>query len=1071
MKLKKVTSSFNKTVKIVKGENIFREWVQPLCRVSSKYLRMSSFFSINIMKDLFYDIKECLKSDGEVKIVIGCHDADDFIPILNKLDKNYSSEILKKAIELILTNNITECIKNIHQNQEDFLDVFTAFVETKRIKIKIGLPRDVYNHYLETGQFTKGIFHPKISIFEDESDTVVLDGSVNDSFNGYGSNIEQANLHYEWLEGGNSKVKEYKKIANNIWNDKDDATKTLEFNKELKKIIKDIQTTEEFKKYKKSIEARRIQIKHFNYNTLNKLIENSPFFYSYSFKNVRLLPHQKTIYRTIHSRWPIQGILADEVGLGKTIEAGSSIKYLTKFTNIQNVCLLVPAGLKTQWQLEMKKLFNLDFYIFENKKLIKPNGEKIENVTIKNCFSKHNQIIISWHYIRKQKVSDWNKKVDFIIVDEAHNARKKITNNQEEKTQLFSCLEEGLKNVQHKLLLTATPLQTSFIDYTSLIQLFYPNHTISPKFVEKIIKLNKGEELEKQEQIRAIEELIDLDIIPDIKNTKYLNTYNDDFYIQNHPTSFLTLRNTRDTLQKIGYKFPTTNLQSEAITIDGTHEKIFNLIYEYLEHFLFLLEKSIKDIFKGFISSLYKQRIASSIQAAFDTLKGRKQKLETYKTQGFIELQYDRLKNDDVIDNLDWTGRSDIGDDVLVKVELKKKHIVKIDDELEMINEVLSGITKMQINKIIQDDPKVKRVIDLIDKHTQKNHKLIIFSRYTSTTKSLSDHITVMKKYNFGVFEGDRKLIIKKNKVIESDKNTLVKELKESRIQFIICSDAASEGLNLQAANILINVDVPWNPARLLQRFGRIDRFGQTKNIMFYNCYYKDTIEDRMYTQLLKRNKDFRSILGHTPEITDSIHINDLADQQEETTVFKNDTTYRNSILKMSRKDNERIHETIFEIIKKNKDIQINKTKGKIKLHGEIFPYSLDFMEKDYLDLNHPLFSKINTKISNSKHILSLYGLKNKQKNIFIYCVEQNDDLLPITEIKEMLNYIIIGTPINLKNKKRYKKDTLNEMLLDIRADKKLKFINHEDTPYDKSKISLYEGLNIGKEICKIYCD
>jgi SNF2 family DNA or RNA helicase len=118
--------------------------------------------------------------------------------------------------------------------------------------------------------------------------------------------------------------------------------------------------------------------------------------------------------------------------------------------------------------------------------------------------------------------------------------------------------------------------------------------------------------------------------------------------------------------------------------------------------------------------------------------------------------------------------------------------------------------------------------------------------------------------------------------------------------------------LNLQTANVIINVDVPWNPARLLQRFGRIDRFGQKKeNIFFYNLFYPGTIEDLMYSRLHQRNNDFRELLGATPEITSEDHIRDLQLREILDQPNNPEFSYRNSLIKFMPEHNIRIHDLI----------------------------------------------------------------------------------------------------------------------------------------------------------------
>ena len=147
----------------------------------------------------------------------------------------------------------------------------------------------------------------------------------------------------------------------------------------------------------------------------------------------------------------------------------------------------------------------------------------------------------------------------------------------------------------------------------------------------------------------------------------------------------------------------------------------------------------------------------------------------------------------------------------------------------------------------------------------------MVFSRYTDTIDALLyefNKIGAAERYSYGVYTGQRSVIVEHGLESPCDKNTLKRGLFSKRIRIVFCSDAASEGLNLQAARVLINVDVPWTPSRLEQRIGRIARLGQiAKEVDIYNVWYPYSIEARMYHRIQKRLEETNLAIGEFPEV------------------------------------------------------------------------------------------------------------------------------------------------------------------------------------------------------------
>ena len=218
--------------------------------------------------------------------------------------------------------------------------------------------------------------------------------------------------------------------------------------------------------------------------------------------------------------------------------------------------------------------------------------------------------------------------------------------------------------------------------------------------------------------------------------------------------------------------------------------------------------------------------------------------------------------NNSFLSNPDVKEESELeGAVVIEQSSLGLEEKSRIENLIHMIDETLTNVT---------EDPKINHIIEIVTNHIEQNEKVLIFSRFTDTTeiieRALHDHFDC----GIGRFDGSHKRIRhrKVDATILATKEELIEALNADLLDIIVCSDAASEGLNLQSASVLVNVDVPWNPARLLQRIGRVDRLGQKNSeIHIYNLFYKGTIEEEMYSRLDQRHGDSISLLGDQPEL------------------------------------------------------------------------------------------------------------------------------------------------------------------------------------------------------------
>ncbi len=329
-----------------------------------------------------------------------------------------------------------------------------------------------------------------------------------------------------------------------------------------------------------------------------------------------------------------------------------------------------------------------------------------------------------------------------------------------------------------------------------------------------------------------------------------------------HPAALLILRNTRGALERIGYSFPERTFDSIEPVSPHQVLTLLRAVERYLSEALGTVERSMwsdRSNSVGFLTVTYQQRIASSLQSAFDTLRRRSDRLVSLLAG---EAWSDEETDDDEDESVDTWSDEDTErptDAVRRACEVELSYIRPILKMFEQFEPTPRAI-----------DPKMIEAMAQLRSGLDAGHSCLVFSKYTSTVRSLIESfrdafgtMVPFATYTGGfveVFDGTTRRRASKKDVTDA--------LDAGAVGVVFCSDAASEGLNLQAASVLINVDVPWNPAKLEQRIGRIARVGQKEpTVRIVNLWYPGSIEREIYGRLLARKELLDLAVGTYPEL------------------------------------------------------------------------------------------------------------------------------------------------------------------------------------------------------------
>ena len=536
--------------------------------------------------------------------------------------------------------------------------------------------------------------------------------------------------------------------------------------------------------------------------------------------NIEPLPHQITaVYEEMLKRQPLRFLLADDPGAGKTIMAGLLIKELIARGDLERCLIVCPSSLVTQWAEELSERFNLEFT---------PMPEDVKNARA-NWFSENQLVIASLDKLvhRSYKTAqdllqDESSQWDLVICDEAHrmSATSGLRPTYTKRHQLGQQLSRQTRNF---LLLTATP--------------------------------HNGREADFQLFMRLLDD------------DRFEGRFRDD----DHSTDVSDLM--RRLMKENLFKFDGTHLFPEryahALPYElsegesGLYKAVTKYVQEEFNRAAALDNNRARNI--GFALTILQRRLASSPEAIYQSLRRRRKRLETSLNE--IQDSQAEASLAEGINFLDEEKLESLDDAYATYEELEEaeQEVFNRATAARTVEELESEIASLaQLQSLANEvrssgeDKKWQEVAELLNQKmfsNSSNRKLIIFTEHRDTLHSLHKKVTDLVGSEFPVrmIHGGVTTDVRR-KIQEDFQN-------DPRVRILLANDAASEGINLHRANLMVNYDLPWNPNRIEQRFGRIHRIGQTEVCHLWNLIAKDTREGDVYETLLGKLDQARKTL------------------------------------------------------------------------------------------------------------------------------------------------------------------------------------------------------------------
>jgi len=539
---------------------------------------------------------------------------------------------------------------------------------------------------------------------------------------------------------------------------------------------------------------------------------------------VEPLPHQITaVYSEMLSRQPLRFLLADDPGAGKTIMTGLFIRELIARGDLQRCLIVCPGNLVEQWQDELFRRFHLPFEIMTNDALeAARTGNWFSEVSLAVC--RLDKLSRDEDAQAKLQQTDW----DLIVCDEAHKLSATYYGSEVKYTKRYRLgqLLSGL--TRHFLLLTATPHNGKEADF-QLFMALLDGDRFEGKFRDGVHVADAGDMMRRLVK----EQILKFDGTPLFPERL---AYTVNYSLSDGETEL--------------YKDVTDYVREEFNRADA-------------------LENEGRKGTVGFALTILQRRLASSPEAIYQSLRRRRERLEKRLREAQLLKRGADLDLNAGLPALSAGDLEDLDNAPDAELEETEEQVVDQASAARTIAELraeidqLTGLERMA-HRVRQSgtDRKWDELSRLLQNNTEMfdadghRRKLVIFTEHRDTLNYLTERIRAL------IGRPEAVIIIHGGVGREARRNAEESFKHDKEVEILVATDAAGEGINLQRAHLMVNYDLPWNPNRIEQRFGRIHRIGQLEVCHLWNLVAKDTREGEVYHRLLEKLDEARTALG-----------------------------------------------------------------------------------------------------------------------------------------------------------------------------------------------------------------
>lgn len=781
------------------------------------------------------------------------------------------------------------------------------------LDIRVVLPLDVHGRPVP-GPAAQDYYHVKQGVFTDEDgNQVAFVGSVNESEQAWRHNYETLQVSVSWeSEREREALRHIRRTFDQLWQGKDPHWLAVDLPYAVKQQL--IRFAPDRPPAVDALERQPERVIADGSPTLAlaitpedrlifQFLRDAPTLsgardLGVATAPIRPWPHQLQTARTVIDRYPDRVLLCDEVGLGKTIEAGLVIRQLVLSGRVTRGLILTPASVLKQWQEELYEKFNLRIPRFDGGQVLDVDSRPL-GLPTSNPWDTYDLLLATSHLARRrERVNELvaARPWDLLVIDEAHHARRRdFLQPQYRPNRLLTLLNELRDHHRYRalVLMTATPMQVhplevwdllmtlglsgrwaadeaNFLRFFAQLRLSYEevdwdfvfdlladalgaDHQLDPAFEQALVGQHgpalasairelPWQPTTRQSTLRALPPVAHESVKELARRHTPLRRY-----MFRSTRSLLRAYRARGLLKEnVPHRQPTI----WRIDFRKDEADLYDRIAEYISHFYQKYEQERRGL--GFVMTVYRRRLTSSFYAVRRSLERRRDWLN-----GRVDTE-DALTQED---------RQDIEDDLedgeeLVQMPLESAPTPTQEKNFRMELEYLDHFIG-DLRALSQADSKLTRLKDELERLFLQRPTVLVFTLYTDTMDYLRDQLRVVYGSSVACYSGRGGEVWNGIAWVPTTKEDVKNKFRAGEIRILLATESASEGLNLQTCGVLINYDMPWNPMRVEQRIGRIDRIGQTyERVWIHNCFYQDTIEDRVYLALADRIHWFEDVVG-----------------------------------------------------------------------------------------------------------------------------------------------------------------------------------------------------------------
>ena len=884
----------------------------PALEDAERYDRLTGYFNARALALAARGIEGLVRNGGRMRLVVGCTLE---LPEIEAIEKGQQ---LRDLVERHLTD-LPLAPPDLASS--DALELLAWMVAHGHLDVKVAVPCSANRKPIPAD----GIFHEKAGIIEDQGgDKIAWNGSLNETEAGWQHNWESINVYTSWgLEP--KRVADEEANFTRIWANKANRVIVLDVPDAVRQDLMRFmpksdmpsrlrESEEKLAKpfpekpepgEKESTKPEELQTGDLR-SRVWSFIQQAPSLpdggerVGEATSAITPWPHQVRAFERLYHDWPPNLLIADEVGLGKTIQAGLLLRQAWLAGRVKRILILAPKAILKQWQIELREKFNLNWPIYDGRKLVwypSPAWRgRNERAVDRDRWHCEPVVIASSQLMRRrdraaallEEANPW----DLVVLDEAHHARRRAAGSQQEggPNALLRLMRDLKDRTEGLILLTATPMQVHPIEVWDLVNLLglppewtakaflgffddieQPNP--SPEGLERMARLFQSVErhygeitTEKAQRLVNLSRLKVNKVLRALRNVasiprRQLETTERRAAVKilraNTPLRRLLSRHTRELLRR----YFKAGLLTTLIANRRVEDRFLELtaeeraLYEAVENYIagtYNQASASERTAVGFVMTIYRRRLASSFRALRNTLQKHLAAIASDNPAQLVGLDED-VPDDETVDKI-------LDADEIEKLE---QEALAVEEEAD-IQSLLDRIGQLP------PDSKLESLKSTLAELRQEGYRqVMVFTQYTDTMDFLRGELLKGSDFKLMCFSG------RGGEIPSADgswrrisRDDAKRRFRDGEANILLCTEAAAEGLNFQFCGALVNYDMPWNPMKVEQRIGRIDRLGQRHEIIrIVNLHYEDTVETDVYRALRNRIGLFESVVGRLQPI------------------------------------------------------------------------------------------------------------------------------------------------------------------------------------------------------------